>query len=139
MSKRRKAFNNYQINKNIAKILILHRIWNGYTQSEISDCLNVTFQQVQKYEKCINRLAAENLIDICKQKKWDISLFTSVNPEIILEEWIKHTDPFNKKNQLKINQINRSWDKLETVGFQNYYNEHNPRYKSLLKEIEGIK
>ena len=41
MGKRVKAFNNYEINKNIAKVLVLHRVWNGYTQTQISKCLNV--------------------------------------------------------------------------------------------------
>ena len=58
MGKRVKAFNNYEINKNIAKVLVLHRVWNGFTQTQISKCLNVSFQQIQKYERCINRLAA---------------------------------------------------------------------------------
>lgn len=139
MAKRQKAFNSYEINKNIAKILILHRIWFGFTQNNISDCLNVSFQQIQKYEKCINRLAAENLIDICKQKNWDLSLFASSNPEVILEEWITHIDIFTLKYQLKIRQIRKMWQTLEIIGEQNYYNEVNPRQKKIIKQMEQVK
>ena len=138
MIKRNKQLHNYQISKNIAKILILHRIWHGYTQSEIADCIKISFQQIQKYERCINRLAAENLIDIIQQLNWDIALFASKNPEVILEEWIKHTDQFNKSNQLKLDQIKKAWEKVELVGKQNYYKEHNPRYKNIIKEMEGV-
>ena len=138
MSRRKKAFTNFDINKNIAKTLVLHRVWNGYTQSELAKCINVSFQQIQKYERCINRLAAENLIDICKQKKWDIQLFLTDKPESILDEWIKNEDDRpNIKYQLRTNQIQRSWDKIEEVGKQNYFNEHNPRFKHIIKEMRG--
>jgi len=139
MSRRKKAFTNYEINKNIAKTLVLHRIWNGYTQTDIAKCLRVSFQQIQKYERCINRLAAENLIDICKQKKWDIQLFTNDQPEAIFEEWCKNVDVTNLESSypLRANQIQRSWDKIEEVGKQNYYNENNPRYRNILKEMRG--
>jgi len=139
MGRRKKAFTNYEINKNIAKTLVLHRIWNGYTQTDIAKCLRVSFQQIQKYERCINRLAAENLIDICKQKKWDIQLFTNDQPEAIFEEWCKNVDVTNLESSypLRANQIQRSWDKIEEVGKQNYYNENNPRYRNILKEMRG--
>ena len=139
MSRRKKAFTNFDINKNIAKTLVLHRVWHGYTQTQIAKCLKVSFQQIQKYERCINRMAAENLIDICKQKKWDIQLFTNDSPEAIFEEWCKRVDPSNMDSPypLRANQIQRSWDKIEEVGKQNYYNEHSPRYKHILKEMRG--
>jgi len=139
MGNRVKAFNNYEINRNIAKILVLFRVWNGFTQKEISKCLNISFQQIQKYERCINRLAAENLIDICRQKKWDIQLFTNVNPKAIFEEWCKRVDitDLNSPYPRRASQIQRSWDKIDEVGKQNYYNENNPRYKNIIKEMKG--
>ena len=139
MGRRKKAFTNYTINKNIAKTLVFHRVWNGYTQSQLAKCINVSFQQIQKYERCINRLAAENLIDICKQKKWDIQLFTNDKPEAIFEEWCKSVDisKINSPYPLRADQIQRSWDKIEEVGEQNYYNEHSPRYKNIIKEMRG--
>jgi len=139
MGRRKKAFTNYTINKNIAKTLVLHRVWNGYTQTQLAKCINVSFQQIQKYEKCINRLAAENLIDICKQKRWDIQLFTNDKPEAIFEEWCKSVDISNIDSPypLRADQIQRSWDKIEEVGEQNYYNEHNPRYRNIIKEMRG--
>ena len=59
MSRRKKGFTNYEINKNIAKILVLHRVWDGLNQTKIAKDLNVSFQQIQKYEKCMNRISAE--------------------------------------------------------------------------------
>ena len=139
MGKRVKAFNNYEINKNIAKVLILHRVWNGFTQTQISKCLNVSFQQIQKYERCIKRMAAENLIDICRQKKWDIQLFLTDKPEAIFDEWCKQIPEytFSSPYPQRASQIQRSWDKIDKVGKQNYFNENNPRYKHIINEMKG--
>ena len=139
MGKRKKAFNNYEINKNIAKTLVLHRVWNGYTQTQLAQCIKVSFQQIQKYERCINRLAAENLIDICRQKKWDIQLFLTDKPEAIFEEWCKQVPQYGEDTPYpqRASQIQRSWDKIDLVSKQNYYNEHSPRYKNIIKEMKG--
>ena len=67
MNKKDKTEHTYHIAKNIAKNLILHRVWKGFTQSQIADSIGVTFQQVQKYEKLINRISAESLIDLCQK------------------------------------------------------------------------
>jgi transcriptional regulator with XRE-family HTH domain len=61
MHKKRKTDHSYVIAKNIAKTLILHRIWKGYTQQNIANAVGLTFQQVQKYERMINRISAETL------------------------------------------------------------------------------
>ncbi len=125
------------INTNIAKTLVLHRIWNGYTQSKIAECIQVTFQQIQKYEKCINRIPADHLIDICKQKRWDISLFINDHPEIVFGEWINNVDQMTEDSPypLRIDQINRAWEKIDNVGKHNYLTrEVNPRYKQIMQE-----
>ena len=125
------------INTNIAKTLVLHRIWNGYTQNKIAECIKVTFQQVQKYEKCINRIPADHLIDICKQKRWDISLFINDHPEIVFGEWINNVDQMTEDSPypLRIDQINRAWEKIDNVGKHNYLTrEVNPRYKQIMQE-----
>ena len=139
MGKCKRNAHKANINENIAKILTLHRIWNGYTQSQIAKCVEVTFQQIQKYERCINRIPGDHLIDICKQKSWDIQLFTNDKPEAIFEEWCKSVDisKIDSPYPLRADQIQRSWDKIEEVGEQNYYNEHSPRYKNIIKEMRG--
>ena len=123
MSKRKKAFTNYEINKNIAKILVLHRVWNGLNQSKIAKDLKVTFQQVQKYEKCLNRISAENLIDICKKRKWDITLFMCDRPDTILDEWRSNYPSLNQ-NPLRVHKIIKKWKEIDRVGEDNYYYNH---------------
>jgi len=124
MSKRKKAFTNYEINKNIAKILVLHRVWDGLNQTKVAKDLNVTFQQVQKYEKCMNRISAEMLINICKKRKWDITLFMNDKPESILEEWTDNVIDKGLYYPLKANQIMKKWERIDKVGEDNYYRKH---------------
>jgi transcriptional regulator with XRE-family HTH domain len=124
MSKRKKTFTNYEINKNIAKILVLHRVWSGLNQTKVAKDLNVSFQQVQKYEKCMNRISAEMLIDICKKRKWDITLFMNNKPESILDEWIDNDIDKGFHYPLKANQITRKWKEIDRVGEDNYYRKH---------------
>ena len=126
MSKRKKAFTNYEINKNIAKILVLHRIWSGLNQTKIAKDLNISFQQIQKYEKCMNRISAEMLINICKKRKWDITLFMNNKPESILDEWISVSNYPEEKSPypLRADQITRKWKQIDRVGEDNYYRNH---------------
>jgi|TARA_B100001964_G_scaffold61774_1_gene70149 predicted transcriptional regulator len=44
-----------------------------HTQSKIGSELNVTFQQVQKYEKAINEISLWNFIKLCDFLKEDIN------------------------------------------------------------------
>ena len=140
MGKCKRTPHKSNINSNIAKILTLHRVWNGYTQKQIAQCIEVTFQQIQKYERCINRLPGDHLIDICKQKGWDLNLFANDRPDVILDEWINNVDQLTEDSPypLRIDQITRAWEKIDNVGKHNYLTRQtNPRYKTLVEQLEG--
>jgi len=53
-----------QIDNAIGKNIRLLRKKKKMTQTDLAEALGVTFQQVQKYEKGINRIAASTLIDL---------------------------------------------------------------------------
>jgi transcriptional regulator with XRE-family HTH domain len=53
------------INQQIAQMLRILRTFNGVNQVTLGKALGITFQQVQKYEKGINRLSAARLFMIC--------------------------------------------------------------------------
>lgn len=136
MGKCKRTLHKSDINANIAKILTLHRVWNGYTQKQIAQCIEVTFQQIQKYERCINRLPSDHLIDICNQKGWDINLFAVNQPSAIFDEWMKTIDPYENESPypLRISQIIKAWEKIDNVGKLNYLSRQtNPRYKEIMK------
>ncbi|MBL0725678.1 MAG: helix-turn-helix transcriptional regulator [Alphaproteobacteria bacterium] len=51
------------------------RLLLGFTQSAFSNLMNVTFQQIQKYEKGLNRVSAIALWDLSEKLGVDISYF----------------------------------------------------------------
>lgn len=50
-----------QIDINVGARIRLHRMRLGFSQSKLAEQLGVTFQQVQKYEKGMNRVGASRL------------------------------------------------------------------------------
>jgi|TARA_B100000085_G_scaffold86419_1_gene78008 transcriptional regulator with XRE-family HTH domain len=45
------------------------------TQTELANALNITFQQIQKYEKAVNRVPVDKLLEISKYLNKPISYF----------------------------------------------------------------
>ena len=128
MSRRgRKNWSNLEINKRICKQLILHRIWNKLSQSNLAKDIGTTFQQYQKVERCYNRIFAEQLISICNNRKWDISIFNADPQETLVEWWIRDyhniDDPTKTIYPDKFHKIIRSWDVLDKSAQRNYYGE----------------
>ena len=126
MSRRgRRNWSNLEINKRICKQLILHRIWNKLSQSNLAEDIGTTFQQYQKVERCYNRIFAEQLISICNNRKWDVSIIAKADPKETLDEWINRDyATFKYKNYPdKYHKIMRSWDILDKSAQRNYYGE----------------
>ena len=123
MSRRgRRNWSNLEINKRICKQLILHRIWNKLSQSNLAEDIGTTFQQYQKIEKCYNRIFAEQLVSICKNRKWKTEVVCEADPEETLKEWFKR-DYGNAIIPDKYTKILRSWDILDKTAQRNYYGE----------------
>lgn len=53
-----------RIDHHIGARLRLRRIMVGMSQEKLAELLGLTFQQIQKYERGINRIAASRLFDI---------------------------------------------------------------------------
>ena len=54
------------IDKHIGSKIRLRRLEIGWSQSKIGNGLGITFQQVQKYEKGTNRIAASRLYKLAE-------------------------------------------------------------------------
>jgi transcriptional regulator with XRE-family HTH domain len=61
----------------------VRRTMRGISQSKLGDALNVTFQQVQKYEKGVNRISASRLYQISQTLDVPISYFFDQLPDNI--------------------------------------------------------
>lgn len=59
----------------IASMLVAIRYDKKQTQMKVAKKLNVTHQQIQKYEKAINGLSAEKLIEFCMAYDVPMNIF----------------------------------------------------------------
>lgn len=64
-----------QIDINVGARIRLRRNLLGFSQSRLAECLGVTFQQVQKYEKGVNRVGASRLQAIATVFDVPVSFF----------------------------------------------------------------
>lgn len=55
-----------KIDEHVGKKLKLRRINFGLSQQELGKLLNITFQQIQKYEKGVNRVSSGKLYEFSK-------------------------------------------------------------------------
>lgn len=79
------------------------RMFNGKTQSDLAEMIGVTFQQIQKYEKGVNRISMDRFIDICK--------FLNYSPNKILEEYCSSSAKAIKNSSgIIMNKYNRSYN-----------------------------
>jgi transcriptional regulator with XRE-family HTH domain len=63
------------IDKKLGQRLRARRLEIGMSQERLAELLGVTFQQVQKYEKGINRIAAGRLFDIAAALDMPVARF----------------------------------------------------------------
>ena len=120
--KNRHNADNLILAKQIAKHLILHRIWNGLTQNDLAFDIEKTHQQYQKFESINNDIFFLYILKIFKKRKWDYSLFVS-DPSIVLDEWLKN-DYGNLESWAlpdKYHKIIDAWKLLDLKAEKNYY------------------
>lgn len=65
------------INKHLGEKLRQERLVRGFSMKVLADALGITHQQVQKYEKGINQISVEKVLDICRILKMPVSVFLS--------------------------------------------------------------
>lgn len=71
---------NAQLNIEIGKRIKRYRKAMGWSQTELGKRINVTFQQIQKYENATNRIAAERLIDIASALHVPVQMLVPTEP-----------------------------------------------------------
>ena len=138
MSRRgRKTWSNFEVNKRICKQLILHRVKDDLSQTNLGEDIGTTFQQYQKHEKCRNRIYGEQLVSIFENRKWNPEIIMMADPEATLDEWIKSI-PDSEIKTRKIVKIKNAWKLLDTNGSKSYYGnvkDHDPDHISNMKPI----
>jgi transcriptional regulator with XRE-family HTH domain len=70
----------------------LRRTLLGVTQEHLAKAIGVSFQQVQKYERGLNRLSASRLFDVCQALGVSITYFFEDVPEDVLRDRRRSAD-----------------------------------------------
>ena len=75
-------------NKHLGNMLKMRRLALGFTQTKVAKAINVTFQQIQKYEKGINGVSSMRLLQLSNYLKVPINYF--------FEDFTEYSDIQNK-------------------------------------------
>ena len=75
LDKNFRVTNNNAVDVHVGKRVRLRRTLLGMSQEQLGASLNITFQQVQKYERGANRISASRLWDISQILGVQISYF----------------------------------------------------------------
>ena len=70
-------------NKHLGNMLKMRRLALGLTQTKVAKAINVTFQQIQKYEKGINGVSSTRLLQLSNYLKVPINYFFDTFEEYI--------------------------------------------------------
>ena len=70
-------------NKHLGEMLKKRRLALGLTQTKVAKAINVTFQQIQKYEKGINGVSSLRLLQLARYLKVPINYFFDNYPEYL--------------------------------------------------------
>lgn len=104
----------YDTNDDVAKInnidahvghrLKVQRLFKGMSQEVLASAVGITFQQIQKYEKGINRIAASRLFQLGTVLSVPVSYFFE-HLQGLSEESVNAADPFKKKPGMEESEL----------------------------------
>jgi transcriptional regulator with XRE-family HTH domain len=101
------------------------RVAKGMSQTELGTLLGVTFQQVQKYEKGINRIGAGRLVRVAKALDVPISFFVGTVDDDVPEDTQAILEFLDTSYSLR---LLRAFSRIEDTGVQ----------RSVLELVENI-
>jgi len=99
-------------NKHLGEKLKKRRLALGLTQTKVAKAINVTFQQIQKYEKGTNGVSSMRLLQLSNFLKVPIKYFFEDFPK-----YVENTTNNGNENQLlsvNYNFLSKLFDELST-------------------------
>ena len=116
-------------NIHLGKKLRIRRLSLGLTQTKVAQAINVTFQQIQKYEKGTNGVSSNRLMQLAQFLKVPIIYFfedykdfkdidsTGISDDDLNYSFLSRTfSSLSKMQKDKILQILNNTSKFEKVG-----------------------
>ena len=71
----KKTFSANDVDQHVGERIRQRRILLGYTQEQLADALNISYQQVQKYETGANRVSSGRLFHIAQRLEVSVGYF----------------------------------------------------------------
>ena len=71
-------------NNHLGRKLRMRRLSLGLTQTKVAEAINVTFQQIQKYEKGTNGVSSIRLLQLANYLKVPVNYFFEDFPEYLI-------------------------------------------------------
>ena len=112
-------FENY--NKHLGNMLKMRRLALGLTQTKVAKAINVTFQQIQKYEKGINGVSSIRLLQLSNYLKVPINYFFD-NYEEYLNNTNKTSEGYMSVNYNFLVKIYSELTQEQKSKFQKFTN-----------------
>ncbi len=116
-------------NQHLGKKLRMRRLSLGLTQTKVAQAINVTFQQIQKYEKGTNGVSSSRLMQLAQYLKVpviyffedykdfkDVNAVTSNSDDLNYSFLSKTFSSLSQDQKERILQVLRNSSKLEKVG-----------------------
>ena len=108
-------------NKHLGEMLKKRRLALGLTQTKVAKAINVTFQQIQKYEKGINGVSSVRLLQLASYLKVPINYFFDSYAEY-----------------MNINNVNKTTEGFMSVNYDflaKIYSELTQEQKNKFKKL----
>lgn len=128
--------NNNAIDMHVGKRVRLRRTLLGISQEQLGAELNITFQQVQKYERGANRISASRLWDISQILDVPISYFfddMSENTMRSSPRWVSRGDVMDAMTSQPLKDPMARRETLELV--RAYYTIEKPAVRKRIAEM----
>jgi len=128
--------NNNAIDMHVGKRVRLRRTLLGMSQEQLGAELNITFQQVQKYERGANRISASRLWDISQILDVPISYFfddMSENTMRSSPRWVSRGDVMDAMTSQPLKDPMARRETLELV--RAYYTIEKPAVSKRIAEM----
>ena len=122
--------NNKNLDAFIGEKLKRRRLFLGMSQDKLASHLGITFQQIQKYEKGVNRISASMLYTMANILSVDLQYFVDGYFENKLEN--NNIENLHEKSDNKLKAISYAMKRVERIGIENIR-------KSRLKRLEQEK
>ena len=95
-------------NKHLGKKLRFRRLELGLNQTKVANAINVTFQQIQKYEKGTNGVSSSRLVQLSKYLKVPVTYFFED-----FADYAPNSDSANDPGDLNYSFLVKTFSKLD--------------------------